>query len=60
MRVSLTDKGKSACDVVNKLYERQLGSLVAVGEVNQGDIQQLNRALVRLERFWSDQIQYRL
>lgn len=60
VRVSLTDKGKNACDVVNRLYERQLGSLTAVGEVNQGDVQQLNRALMRLERFWSDQIRYRL
>ena len=60
VRVSLTEKGKQACDVVNRLYERQLGSLVAVGEVNQQDVQQLNRSLVRLERFWSDQIRYRL
>ncbi len=60
VRVSLTDRGMHACEVVNRLYERQLGSLSAVGEVNQTDVQQLNRALVRLERFWSDQIRYRL
>jgi DNA-binding MarR family transcriptional regulator len=60
VRVSLTDKGKTACDVLNKLYNRQLGSLETVGEVAQGDIAGLNAALVRLERFWSDQIRYRL
>ncbi len=60
VRVSLTDKGKSACDVLNKLYQRQLGSLETVGEVAQSDITGLNAALVRLERFWSDQIRYRL
>jgi DNA-binding MarR family transcriptional regulator len=60
VRVSLTDKGKDACDVLDKLYNRQLGSLEAVGEVSQGDIAGLNTALVRLERFWSDQIRYRL
>jgi DNA-binding MarR family transcriptional regulator len=60
VRVSLTDKGKSACDVLNRLYVRQLGSLEAVGEVAQEDVQGLNGALVRLERFWSDQIRYRL
>ena len=60
VRVSLTDKGKTACDVLNKLYQRQLGSLEAVGEVAQSDIAGLNGALVRLERFWSDQIRYRL
>jgi DNA-binding MarR family transcriptional regulator len=60
VKVSLTPKGMSACDVVDKLYQRQLGSLEVVGEVNQGDVQGLNRALIRLERFWSDQIRYRL
>ena len=60
VRVSLTDKGKTACDVLNKLYQRQLGSLEAVGEVPHSDIVSLNGALVRLERFWSDQIRYRL
>jgi DNA-binding MarR family transcriptional regulator len=60
VKVSLTPKGMEACAVVDKLYHRQLGSLEVVGEVNQGDVQGLNRALIRLERFWSDQIRYRL
>lgn len=60
VKVSLTPKGMEACEVVDKLYHRQLGSLEVVGEVNHGDVQDLNRALVRLERFWSDQIRYRL
>ena len=60
VRVSLTQKGKDACDVVNALYQRQLGSIEAVGEVNRRDVQELNKSLVRLERFWSDQIRYRL
>jgi len=60
VKVSLTPKGMAACEVVDKLYHRQLGSLEVVGEVNQGDVQGLNRALMRLERFWSDQIRYRL
>ncbi|MGE0514396.1 MAG: MarR family winged helix-turn-helix transcriptional regulator [Hyphomicrobiaceae bacterium] len=60
VRVSLTQKGKDACDVVTALYQRQLGSIEAVGEVRRDDVQELNRTLVRLERFWSDQIRYRL
>ena len=60
VRVSLTDKGKAACDVVHNLYERQLGSVEAVGEVSQDDVRDLNHALMRLERFWTDQIRYRL
>ncbi|CFX49260.1 putative transcriptional regulator, MarR family [Candidatus Filomicrobium marinum] len=60
VRVSLTDKGLSACEVVDDLYRRQLGSIEAVGEVAEDDLSRLNRALVRLERFWTDQIRYRL
>ncbi len=60
VRVSLTEKGMSACGIVSNLYERQLGSIQAVGEVGEDDLGRLNHALVRLERFWSDQIRYRL
>jgi|SRR5688572_14781663 DNA-binding MarR family transcriptional regulator len=60
VRVSLTEKGKQVCDVVSRLYQRQLKSIETVGEVGRDDVQSLNRALVRLERFWSDQIRYRL
>ncbi|MFN0217573.1 MAG: transcriptional regulator LdtR [Hyphomicrobium sp.] len=60
VRVSLTDKGRDVCDIVSKLYHRQLGSVQAVGEISCEDVKGLNRALVRLERFWSDQIRYRL
>jgi DNA-binding MarR family transcriptional regulator len=60
VRVSLTEKGKQACEVVSRLYQRQLKSIETVGEVGRDDVQSLNRALVRLERFWSDQIRYRL
>lgn len=60
VRVSLTENGRQACEVVSNLYDRQLGSLEAVGQVYRSDIQTLNKALLRLERFWSDQIRYRL
>ena len=60
VRVSLTDKGLDARDVIVKLYHRQLGSVQTVGEVASDDIKGLNKALMRLERFWSDQIRYRL
>jgi len=60
VRVSLTEKGQAARDVIQKLYNRQLGSVAAVGQVSAEDFSGLNRALVRLERFWTDQIRYRL
>jgi DNA-binding MarR family transcriptional regulator len=60
VRVSLSAKGKEACQVVKELYDRQMGSIEAVGEIREDDVRELNRSLVRLERFWSDQIRYRL
>jgi DNA-binding MarR family transcriptional regulator len=60
VRVSLTPKGVEARDIVQKLYHRQLGSVEAVGQVTLEDFRGLNKALVRLERFWTDQIRYRL
>ena len=60
VRVSLSDKGLEASRVVQNLYQRQLGSLEKVGEVDTEDLQRLNRSLVRLERFWSYQISYQL
>jgi len=60
VRVSLTPKGLEAREVISKLYQRQLGSVETVGQITLDDIRVLNKALVRLERFWTDQIRYRL
>jgi len=60
VRVSLSQKGKDACGVVQRLYKRQLASLDTVGEVTSDDLKSLNKSLARLERFWSDQIRFRL
>jgi len=60
VRVGLTEKGQEVCKVVNDLYHRQLKSLQQVGGVADGDLETLNQALIRLERFWTDQIRYQL
>jgi DNA-binding MarR family transcriptional regulator len=60
VRVSLTEKGKEICRIVDALYERQLGSIKQVGGLSEDDLDALNQSLVRLERFWADQIRYRL
>ena len=60
VRVKLTDKGQDVCQVVNGLYQRQLKSLQQVGGIGNEDLEVLNRALIRLERFWTDQIRYQL
>jgi DNA-binding MarR family transcriptional regulator len=60
VRVSLTAKGKDVAEKVNALYERHMLSVEQVGEIGPDDFKVLNRSLRRLERFWTDQILYRL
>lgn len=60
VRVRLTDKGKAISDMVNRLFERQMGMIEKVGGVGSGDLKQVNQIAMRLERFWIDQIRYRL
>lgn len=60
VRVRLTDKGQDVCKVVNGLFQRQLKSLQQVGGIGNNELETLNKALIRLERFWTDQIRYQL
>lgn len=60
VRVSLTDKGHEVAKIVNGLYERHIRSIEQVGGIGTDDFKELNRSLQRLERFWTDQILYRL
>jgi DNA-binding MarR family transcriptional regulator len=60
VRVRLTDKGQAVADIVSKLYNRHIQSIEAVGGIARDDFKALNKSLQRLERFWTDQILYRL
>ncbi len=60
MRISLTDKGKEVHEIVEELYQKHIRTLEKVGGIGTEDLQILNKALQRLERFWTDQILYRL
>lgn len=60
VRVSLTPKGQAVAEVVGNLYERHVGSIEQVGGINQEEFRQMNRALLRLDRFWNDTIAYRM
>ena len=60
VRVSLTPEGQKIAHIVDKLYQRHVGSIEAVGGINVDEFQRMNRSLQRLERFWTDQILYRL
>lgn len=60
VRVSLTDSGCELRDRINALFDRHLGSVEKVGDINGEMVDTTNRTLDRLERFWIDQVRYRL
>ncbi len=60
VHVSLTEKGNQIRDIVVKLFDRHLESIEAVGNVTAQDFEGMNVSLRRLERFWLDQVRYRL
>ena len=60
VRVSLTEKGREIASIVNGLYERHIRSIDQIGGIGTDDFESLNRSLQRLDRFWTDQILYRL
>jgi DNA-binding MarR family transcriptional regulator len=60
VRIKLTDKGREVRDIVEMLYQKHVGSVAQVGGINSDEFATLNKSLQRLERFWTDQILYRL
>ena len=60
VRVSLTESGFDLRDRISALFERHLGSVEKVGDINGQMVEATNLTLDRLERFWIDQVRYRL
>ena len=60
VRVSLTEKGAAIRDRVDALYNRQLQSIEEIVGLSVDEFDRLNKSLARLERYWTDQILYRL
>jgi len=60
VRISLTPKGKEVHDIVAQLYEKHASTVEQIGGVSADEFKTLNTSLSRLERFWTDQIRYRL
>lgn len=60
VRIRLTEKGRDVHKVVSGLYDKHVTTVEQIGGISSGDFVQLNQALARLERFWTDQIRFRL
>ena len=55
VRIKLTDKGREVRDIVDGLYHKHVRTVEQVGGINADEFGVLNKALHRLERFWTDQ-----
>ncbi|HEY1153719.1 MAG TPA: MarR family winged helix-turn-helix transcriptional regulator, partial [Pseudolabrys sp.] len=60
VRIKLTPKGQEVRDIVEHLYQKHVRTVEQVGGINADEFSTLNKSLHRLERFWTDQILYRL
>ncbi len=60
VRVRLTDKGRAICKAIDVLYDKHCRSVAEVGDISIEELRQINATLHKLERFWTDQIRYRL
>ena len=46
--------------IVGGLYDKHIMTVEQIGGINTEEFMRMNQALSRLERFWTDQIRYRL
>jgi DNA-binding MarR family transcriptional regulator len=60
VRVQLTESGAVIAAKVAELYDRHIGSIDKVGGLDEQEFTKMNKSLQRLDRFWNDQILYRL
>jgi DNA-binding MarR family transcriptional regulator len=60
VRIRLTDMGREVRDIVEGLYQKHVRTVEQVGGITADEFATLNKSLHRLERFWTDQILYRL
>ena len=60
VRISLTTEGQEVHDIVAALYEKHVLTVEQIGGIGTDEFNRINQTLARLERFWTDQIRYRL
>ena len=60
VRIRLTTQGQEIRRIVDALYQKHVKTVEQVGGISSEEFLMLNKSLHRLERFWTDQILYRL
>ena len=60
VRIRLMPQGQEIRRIVDALYQKHVKTVEQVGGISSDEFATLNKSLHRLERFWTDQILYRL
>jgi len=60
VRIRLTPQGQEIRKIVDTLYQKHVKTVEQGGGISNEEFATLNKSLHRLERFWTDQILYRL
>ncbi len=60
VRISLTEQGREVHQIVAGLYDKHIITVEQIGGITGDEFAKLNQSLIRLERFWTDQIRFRL
>ena len=58
VRVKLTEKGRYVRNTVAELFARHADGLQGRGVITSEGVEDINTALRRMERYWTDQIRY--
>ncbi len=58
VRVRLTEKGRRVRSLLHDLFARHAEVLAKKAVIDAAGMEDVNRSLKRLERFWTDQIRY--
>ena len=60
VRITVTEKGARIAAIVDGLLSRHMQSLGPIGGVDAASLDGVTQTLKRLDRFWKDQVLYRL
>ena len=60
VRIRLTARGQEIRKIIDALYQKHVKTVEQVGGISSEEFAALNKSLYRIERFWTDQILYRL
>ncbi len=60
VRITVTEKGAEIAQLVEGLIDRHMASLGPIGGVDEASLDNATQTMRRLDRFWKDQVLYRL